>query len=153
MALAGIALVMVASASTWGAAEERPEDLDSVTLDRTVYFFKPGGGYTMAAAGLYLVRMRDGSQLLLIPQQGRQTLAVQAQTTLHEARLQQPVALSVPEPERLLHLLLLLPGGAGLETVGAFNPVHLSSEQLLGLSPEAVNRALAEKGAAMTRPQ
>lgn len=127
----------------------QPEELDSITLERTVYFFKPGGGYVVASPGLYLVRLREDSQLLLIPQQGRQTLSVQAQSTRHQDQLQEPVALSVPEKESLLHLLLLLPGGGGLEAVGAFTPVHLRSGEISTLSPEELRQALAKKSAAL----
>ena len=64
-----------------------------------------------------------------------------------------PIIVLNPEKESLIHLMLLLPGGTGLEAVGAFNPVHLRSDQFFGLSREAVHQALAKKGAAMATPK
>ena len=144
-ALPAIALLVLAAAGSWGWAEER----DSITLERIVYFFKPGGGYAIASPGLYLVRFREDTQLLLIPQQGRQALLVQAQSRQHQSELQEPIALSVPEKESMLHLLLLLPGGRGLEAVGAFSPVQLREYAPPVLSSEQVQQALALKGVAL----
>ena len=152
-ALLVIALAIAPFGGSWVWAEEQAEDLDSIMLERTAYFFKPGGGYTMAAPGLYLLRVRDDSQLLLIPGQGRQALLVQAQSTRHQDQIQEPVALSVLDKESLLHLLLLLPDGGGLETVGAFSPVHLRSGELSTLSSEKVQEALTKKGAALRTPK
>ena len=107
----------------------------------------------MAAPGLYLLRVRDDSQLLLIPGQGRQALPVQAQSMRHQDQIRGPVALSALDKDSLLHLLLLLPGGEGLEAMGAFSPVHLRGGELSTLSSEKVQEALAKKGAALRTPK
>jgi hypothetical protein len=150
-ALPAIALLVLAVAGSWGRAEE-PGERDSVTLERLVYFFKPGGGYTIAPPGLYLVRLKDDSQLLLIPQHGRQALAVQAGSTRHQSEVGEPIALTLPEKESLFYLLLLLPEGKGWAAVGAFSPVQLRASVPATLPLELVHQALVRKRASLPPP-
>jgi len=101
------------------------DDRDSITIENTMYFLDQDGRYVIAPPGMYLVRARESSYLVLIPNQGRQALIIQARATDHQEPLTEPVALALSDQQSDLHVVLLEPGGKGLAAMGAVTPVRL----------------------------
>jgi len=129
------------------------EELDSITLGRTLYFLAPDGRYVIAPAGPYLVRAREDSHLVLIPSQGRQTLIVHARATAHQENLTEPVALSIDDEQGVSHVVLVMPGGSGFEAIGAPTPMQLRGPPPLVLAPAEVHQAVALKNGPQSGPK
>ena len=69
---------------------------------------------------------------------------MKAQRTSHQDKLPVPVVLSVPDEGDSLHLVLLLPGGKALETVGSYRQVQTRGLPEL-LTPTQLHDALLRK--------
>lgn len=122
-----------------------PNDRDSITIEKTLYFLDPDGRYVIAPAGVYLVRAREDLHLVLIPGQGRQALIVQARATAHQETLAEPIVLIVSNEQSDVHVVVLQPGGKGLATMGAVTPTRLRSADMPVPTPEQVQQAFAKK--------
>lgn len=131
----------------------RTEDPDGVAIEKTLYFLDPDGRYVIVPAGLYLVRRREDSSLVLVPHQGRQAMVVHAQTTTHQDSLTEPIALAVTDQQTDLHIILLEPGGKGLDAMGALTPVRLRSAEVPTLSADLLRQALVKKASAAQVPK
>jgi hypothetical protein len=135
------------------SAVTEAEEFDSITLGQTLYFLAPDGRYVVAAPGQYLVREQEGTQLLLIPSQGRQALIVHAHATAHQENLRESVALSVADQQGEIHVVLVMPGGSGLEAIGAPTPMQLRGAPLRVLAPAEVHQAVAQKNGPQSGPK
>jgi len=129
------------------------EDQDSITIANTMYFLDQEGRYVIASPGMYLVRSRENSYLVLIPNQGRQALILQARTTDHHETLSEPVALTLADQQSDVYVVLLQPGGKGLEAMGAATPVRLRGAEAPTLTAEQVKEALSKKDREKQRPK
>lgn len=95
----------------------------TVTLDRAIHFTAPDGTDVVAEAGTYSVQPTGISSLRLFPQTEQPAIEIQTETTIHEETISAPTALLIAEEgqEDEMHLVLLLPDGQGLDTVGTFS--------------------------------
>jgi len=130
------------------------EALDTVSLDRPVFFESPTGKTAIAQAGIYRVEPAEGAGLRLIPAKGsqRDVLILQALAVKHADAIATPMALSVPETEDSLHVVLLLPGGKALEAVGTYSAVHTRGSMPSVLSSAQLHEAFLRKQAGQVRP-
>lgn len=131
----------------------KEEILDSISLEQTAVFLSPDGGNIEAMAGSYHVETVDGTNLRLISTEGAAAFVIQAYPTKHLDRLAMPVALSVSMPGNTLHVVLLLPGGKGLETIGSYAGSHTRELQPRLLSPLQLHEALERKLRGRPSPQ
>ena len=121
--LPAIALAM-ALVSTGHASGSRPSPSPTVELESAVHFVDPEGHDITIAGGAYRVEAAEASRLRLLPAAGKATLLIQGQPLAHEETVPGPLALSVPQEDGTIHVLLLLPGGKGVDAVGSFSGLH-----------------------------
>ena len=94
----------------------------SVSVNKTIHFVAPDGGEAVVAPGEYRLRAAD-SALELVPAGGEQADALLiAAVPISHGSVSSPTGLSLEgvEADRH-HLVLLLPGGQGLEAVGSYS--------------------------------
>jgi hypothetical protein len=122
------------------------EDLTTVTIDQTVYFNTPDGGDAIVTPGIYRILLDEQSGLRFVPiRRNKETLLVQAVKTSHRDTVPSPVAVYLPDETNIPHIVLLLPGGKGLEAVGSFSGVRTRGTGLKLLSNEQLHGAVLEK--------
>jgi hypothetical protein len=124
------------------------EDLATVTIDQTVYFSTPDGSDVIAAPGIYRILLDEERGLRFIPikrDKDKGAFLVQALQTNHRDSISAPVAVYLPDEENIPHVVLLLPGGTGLEAIGSFSDVRARGSTAPLLSPEQVHNAVLEK--------
>jgi hypothetical protein len=124
------------------------EDLTTITIDQPVYFSKPDGIDVIAATGIYRILLDEGGRMRLIPiknNKKKEAFLVQAVQTNHRDKIPSPVALYIPDEENIPHIVLLLPGGNGLEAVGSYSEVRARGTALPLLPLEQVHNAVLEK--------
>jgi len=124
------------------------EDLATITIDQTVYFSMPDGSDVVAAPGIYRILLDEERGLRFIPiksDKAKGALLVQALKTMHRDSIPAPVAVYLPDEENIPHIVLLLPGGTGLEAVGSFSEVRTRGTAPPLLSPKQVHDALLKK--------
>ena len=124
------------------------EDLATITFDQTVYFSRPDSIDVIAAPGIYRILVDQLRGLRLIPiknNKEKEAVLVQAVPTNHRDKIPSPVALYVADEENIPHIVLLLPGGTGLEAVGSFSEVRTRGTAPPLLSLEQVHNAVLEK--------
>jgi hypothetical protein len=98
--------------------------LPTVLIDRPVYFTNRDGSDTVATPGLYDVMPHGESGLRLIPSHSHEGFVIQATAFTYEEELASPVALAVPDDESDYHVVLLRPGGTGLDAAGSLTQVR-----------------------------
>ena len=124
----------------------KEESVDTIVLDRPVHFTAPDASDTMAGPDTYRVVAGESHRLKLVPPKGKPALVVDALTTSHEEDLAAPVALYVRDDEKYPHVVLLLPGGQGLEAVGSYDAARARGIRSFQLTPIQIRKALKEKG-------
>jgi len=115
----------------------------TVLIDRPVYFTNRDGSDTVASPGLYDVMPHGESGLRLIPSHSHEGFLIQATAFTYEEELASPVALAVPDNESDYHVVLLRPGGTGLDAVGSLTQVRPRGIGSLSLSKSKIKEALA----------
>ncbi len=112
--------------------------MPSLTLERRVHFLAPDGTDVVVEAGTYTADTSQTSQITLTAQ-GQASIALEAQTVKHDERIDQPIALAVPDENMdLVHAVVVLPEGRALDAVGSLsgtrargvNPALLSASQI-----------------------
>jgi len=99
----------------------------TVTFDEEVHFLAPGGEDVRVSAGDYEVEPVEGG-LRLIPESTQDSVLINAEVDSHqEEDVAKPTALSVPTGEDLHYLVLLLPDGQRLLSVGSYSGVRARS--------------------------
>jgi hypothetical protein len=122
------------------------EDLATITIDQTVYFSMPDGSDVVAAPGIYRILLDEERGLRFIPiKSNKGAFLVQALATSHQDTIPSPVAVYIPDEANIPHIVLLLPGGTGLEAIGSFSDVRARGSTAPLLSPEQVHNAVLEK--------
>jgi hypothetical protein len=155
----GALLLGTAAAATWALAEppgpvESPADtavlellraevLDTVSLDRPVHFTTPQATDTVAQAGTYRVEAGEPSRMKLVAVKHSTAMVVDALNITHEMDVAEPIALYVKDDEQFPHVVLLLPGGQGLEAVGSYDGSR--ARGLRVLQPIQIQKALQER--------
>jgi hypothetical protein len=92
-----------------------------VKLDKASHFTAPDGADVLVAAGNYRIEGSTGTNTLrLVADATQVTREIPATSFIHEETLAAPLAFVVREQEHedAIHLLLLLPGGQGLDAAG-----------------------------------
>lgn len=123
----------------------REETLNTVQLDRPIHFTTPQAVDTVAEAGTYQVEAKETSVLHLLALKTNAETAVDAVHISHATDIAEPVALYIKDDERFPHVVLLLPGGKGLDAVGSYDGTRPRSLQGVNLTPSQIKKALAEK--------
>ena len=157
----GVVMLLSASFATPGLAEppgpvESPADLavlellraevlDTVSLDRPVHFTTPQATDTVAQAGTYRVEAGAPSQMTLVAVKGRTAMAVDALSITHDTDIAEPIALYVRDDEKFPHVVLLLPGGRGLEAVGSYDGSRARGLRILLLTRNQIRQELKHK--------
>lgn len=147
-ACGGLFLAICLTVSVFSTAALADPATLTMTLERPVFFIAPDETDIAAAAGTYRVQEAGPSALRLIPTELTATSAavqIQAMTITHEEPLTSPVALQVLEEEQddQVHLILLLPGGGGLDAVGSYSGTR-SRAIGTGLSRMQVQSAVSQ---------
>lgn len=123
----------------------REEVLDTVSLDRPVHFTTPQATDTVAQAGTYRVQAGDPARMKLVAVTNSATTVVDALSITHETDIAEPIALYVRDDEKFPHVVLLMPGGQGLEAVGSYDGTRARSLRGLRLTPIQIQKALEQK--------
>ena len=121
------------------------EVLDTVSLHQHVHFITPEVMDIVASPGTYRLEAAEPNRLKLIPPAGRRAMIVDALPTNHSEDISVPIALFVQDDEKLPHVVLLLPGGKGLEAVGSYDASRTRGLRSLQLSPVDIQNALKKK--------
>ena len=115
----------------------------TVLIDRPVYFTNRDGSDTVATPGLYEVIPSGESGLRLIPSQSHEGFVIRATSFTYEEELLSPVAIAVPDNESDYHVVLLRPGGTGLDAAGSITQVRPRGSGSLSLSTSKIKEAVA----------
>jgi hypothetical protein len=123
----------------------RAEVLDTVLLDRPVHFTTPETTDTVAQAGTYRVETGEPSQMKLVALKHSTAMVIDALNIRHDTDIAEPIALYVRDDEKFPHVVLLLPGGQGLEAVGSYDGSRARGLRILPLTPIQLQKALQKK--------
>lgn len=94
-----------------------------LTVDKTVHFLMADGSDGVVGPGVFLVE-DAGEWLRLISGERRDALLLEAIPIHHEENLNDPKALLQLGETHEPHIVLLLPGGRGLEAIGSISGVR-----------------------------
>jgi hypothetical protein len=92
-------------------------------LDQAIHFLSTDGSDVLIQPGTYIVEAAE-EWLRVIPGERREAWLLEAILTKHEETLDAPVAFSTPGEDDQQHMVLLLPGGTGLEAIGSISGVR-----------------------------
>jgi hypothetical protein len=123
----------------------REETVDTVIFDRPVHFSTLDATDTVADPDTYRVVAGKPHGLKLVPSKGKPPLFIDALTTSHQESISSPVALYVRYDDKYPHVVLLLPGGEGLEALGSYDAARARGIRSFQLTPIQIKRALKEK--------
>jgi hypothetical protein len=131
-----------------GACATMPETprFSTISLEKTVHFEAPDGRDVTVVPGSYDVQMLEEAKLQLAPAEAitdKQPITVQAQSMPHAEALSSAVALSVPQGEDGVHVVLLLPNGRGWDAPGSLSGVRTRSSTAIPAS--TIQQYLARK--------
>ena len=105
------------------AAAQTDPDSSHISLEQAVHFLNPGGEDVVVKPGTYLIEQAE-EWLRLTTGERTDAILIQAQSITHEDAVDSVQALSVEgEPDRH-HVLLLFPGGHGMESVGTYSGIR-----------------------------
>ncbi|HEY3197893.1 MAG TPA: hypothetical protein VGJ57_07750 [Nitrospirales bacterium] len=119
-----------------------PQTLPTVLIDRPVYFTNRDGSDTVARPGLYEV-MPSGESGLRLTSPSHGEFLIRATSFTYDEELAAPVALAVPDNESDYHVVLLTPGGTGLDAAGSLTQVRSRGIGSGSLSKSKIKEALA----------
>jgi hypothetical protein len=117
------------AAGTKGSANTASSHFTTIVLDKSVHFTAPDGTDMLVTAGTYRVERASRMNLLLVQDATQAAIEIPATSFTHEEAVAAPLAFAVREEERedAVHLLLLLPGGLGLDAAGETSDVQSRS--------------------------
>jgi len=117
--------------------------LPTVLIDRPVYFTNRDGSDIVATPGLYDVMPDGEAGLRLIPSQNHEGFVIRATAFTYSEELPSTVAIAVPDNESDYHVVLLRPGGTGLDAAGSFTEVRPRGMHSQHVSTSKIKDALA----------
>lgn len=105
----------------------------TVEVSNTIHFTLQDGSDVSVTAGTYRVEAAAGKNLRLVAETAQATREIPATSFTHEETLTAPLAFAVREQEQedAVHLLLLLPGGQGLDAAGRAGEVQTRGGEFL----------------------
>jgi hypothetical protein len=121
------------------------EELDTVSLDQSVHFITPDLTDTVASPDTYHVASTGHTRMKLMARKKKRTLIIDALSTSHTEDIATPIALYVRDDEKFPHVLLLLPGGNGLEAVGSYDVIRSRGLRTFQLTSSQIHGALKKK--------
>jgi hypothetical protein len=95
----------------------------TVTLEKTTHFLTTDGSDVVVKPGIYAVEAAE-EWLRLIPGERKDALLLEAMRTQHDENLKAAKAVSQPGEADEYRIVLLLPGGKGLEAIGSVSGVR-----------------------------
>ena len=125
----------------------RAEVLDTVSLANPVHFVTPDIVDVVASPDTYRLEAAEPNRLKLVSLKGTRALTIDALVTSHDYNIATPIALYVQDDEKFPHVVLLLPGGKGLEAVGSYEAVRARGLVPTLLTPEQIREAITKKRA------
>jgi hypothetical protein len=120
------------------------EALDTVALDRDVYFVKPDATLAAVAPQTYRVQANQPNRLKLAQVSGSHQVIVEALSIHHKESITTPIALFVRDDDKFPHLVLLLPDGNGWDAVGSYDMTRARGGPSVRLL-SAIHQALVTK--------
>ena len=108
------------------ATESRATTTDphtTINIDSPIHFLAADGSDVVVVPGTYQVEAAE-EWLRLIPGERRDALLLDAQSTQHEETIEESIVLSFSNDEDTHHLVLLMPGGKGLQSMGSVSGVR-----------------------------
>jgi hypothetical protein len=120
------------------------EVLDTVALDRAVYFVKPDTTLEAVAPHIYRVQVNQPNRLKLAQVSGSHQVIVEALSIHHKESITTPTALFVRDDDKFPHLVLLLPDGNGWDAVGSYDMTRARGGSPVWLL-SAIHQALVTK--------
>ena len=121
------------------------EVLDTVSLEQPVHFTTPDAIDTVASPETYRVLAFAQNQLKLVSLTRKHVLVVDALSMNHHEDVGLPIALYVRDDEKFPHVVLLLPGGKGLEAVGSYDAARARGTRSVRLTPIQIKDTLMKK--------
>ena len=118
-------------------------------LDKASHFTAPDGSDVLVPAGTYRVERSSETQLRLVADPPQPAVEIQATATTHEEAVASPLALVIAEEglEDVVHLVLLLPDGQGLDAAGTF-----SGTRSRGSRVQPINRLQMQQAMSQSQP-
>ena len=115
-----------------------------ISLDRPTHFTAPDGSDVQLPAASYSLEPAGESSLRLI-KDAEPAIEIQATRVPHDEAISAPLTLAVMEEgqDEELHLLLLLPGGQGLDATGSFSGIR-SRSAMSALRPVQIQSAVSQ---------
>jgi hypothetical protein len=98
--------------------------LPAVTLEQALHFSTPDGKEVLVPAGTYGLESGNALSLILSPETADAPITIQAEEIPFDEVLSAPVVRSIPGENNTVHIMLLMPTGKGLDSVGAVNAVE-----------------------------
>jgi len=95
----------------------------TISLEKTIYVTTADGSHVVLEAGSYSLEAAE-DWLRVIPGERRDALLFEAHHIQHEEVLQEPKAVIQVDEQKEIHIVLLLPGGTGLEAIGSVSGVR-----------------------------
>ncbi|HEY3197159.1 MAG TPA: hypothetical protein VGJ57_04010, partial [Nitrospirales bacterium] len=136
------------------ASADQDVQRPTVTFDRAIHFTAGDGADMQLAPGTYGVELAAQERLRLLPGDNQPPVEIQATSLVHDESLPAPVSMAVIEEgqEDEVHLVLLLPGGQGLDALGSFSGTR-SRAVVLALNTVQLNTAVLAFAQIKTTPQ
>jgi len=108
------------------SAQELTEDfsLPAVTLEQALHFSTPDGNDVLVPGGTYGLESGSAFSLVLIPDTAGAPITIQADEVPFDEELSAPVARVIPREDQTTHIMLLMPTGKGLDSIGVINAVE-----------------------------
>ena len=117
-------VAMAGAIMAWCVAGSQPALADTtVTLEQPVHFTTAEGSDVVLDAGSYAVEAAE-EWLRVIPGERREAWLLEAIHTTHEEPLDAPEAFATHEEGDQQHIVLLLPGGIGFESIGSVSGIR-----------------------------
>ena len=95
----------------------------TITLEQAGHFLSTDGSDVFIQPGTYVIEAAE-EWLRVIPGERREAWLLEAIRTKHEESLDVPIAFSTTGENDQHHMVLLLPGGTGLESIGSISGVR-----------------------------
>lgn len=145
-----VGLVALAASITMAWADQPPP---TITLDLALHFTGADGQDLVVGPGAYRVDTHE-AHIRLTPEDGKESLLIEASAAQHGETVTAPVAMIVAEDgqEDQNHLVLLLPDAKELEAVGSLSGTTSRATSFSRLSRTQMQQAYAQQRQSVETP-
>lgn len=125
-----LAITFVTSWAQPSYANPSPQEMfedfsaPAIDLEQALHFPTPDGSDVLVPAGTYDLESGTTSSLILIPETASDPITIQAEEMPFDEVLSAPVARVISGENNTLHIMLLMPTGKGLDSIGVINAVE-----------------------------